>query len=75
MKFYDRSVAASPDHLTLSDAAQNYFRCSVPTLRRAIARGDVRVLRFGPHVRVSVSEVERVRAATAEAARAPEAVS
>ena len=63
----DRHIINGPDYFRVPDAAKA-LACSISTVQRAIERGDIRTIRFGAHVRVPLSEIQRVRAATARAA-------
>jgi len=50
------SVTPSP-WVTISEAAE-YFKLSVRTVRRMIARGEVEARRFGPHlIRVNLDSI------------------
>lgn len=52
------ATAAPSNYLTVAQAAQA-LNCSPDTVRRLISRGELRALRFGRLIRISVSDLRR----------------
>lgn len=53
-----QNTTITPAYLSIRDAAV-YAACSTDTIRRMIARGQLRGYRFGSSIRIKLTDLER----------------